>query len=244
MVWCFHRWVTSWRWPGWTSAVSGKAKWTAGEACFHSPMWKYWIPKTQTKVNDLGVVLSVPFSTCWLPCRRHHRNRTCLLEALPQSASLEQTICAASDCLQLQTWVVPNPLFLVSIPKSVFFVCPSMCCYFQLSLCQGEVWVLWLVVTPSHSCLFFFSPPGKLALTVDKPKRIKKERQSHWKRKGVFKIRSGLKCNVFLLHSVCPPLPLFYPSEPDCALCSACAWDVSSPNRPWLRLQSLPCSFL
>lgn len=158
MLWCFRRWVTLSKWPGWTSAVSGKVKWMAGEACFLSPMLKYWIPKTRMKANDLGVALSAPFSTCWLSCRRHHRNRTCLLEALPQSASLKRTICAASDCLQLQTWIVRNPLF-PSIDSHIgIFVCPSMCCFFHLSLCQGEVWVLWLVVMPSFSC----GPPTPL----------------------------------------------------------------------------------
>lgn len=163
-------------------------------------------------MNDLDVAMLAPFSTCWLPCRRHHRNRTCLLEALPQSASLERTICVAFDCLQLQTRIVPNPFSLVLIPKSLFLfalqcavisICP--CAKVR---CEYSGLLSRLVILASFlSFFFFFLLSGKLALTVDKPKPIENERQSHLGKKKPQSFQNEEWINL----KSCCPFPLCYP---------------------------------
>lgn len=107
----------------------------AGEVYSLLPMWKYWTPKTQMSANDLDHALSAPRQLAGRPIKSQPVLRLLALGALNHGAFLKQTICVASDCLQLRNQTVLNPPHLVT-GASVFFCffcLPLIFCYFHTS---------------------------------------------------------------------------------------------------------------
>lgn len=110
----------------------------AGEVYSLSPMWKYWTPKTQMRANDLGHVLSAPRQLAGRPIKSPPVLRLPAL-GLSRGPFLKQTICVASDCLQLRNQTVLNPPHLVK-GESVFFLYLHLifCCFHSSAICTCD----------------------------------------------------------------------------------------------------------